>query len=59
MYIYIYIYMCVCVYVYIYVCITIQGKLMMQSCENSKNPNFRPNLGPQNLFFMGFISTSS
>ena len=29
-----------------------QGKLTMQPCENNKNPNFRPNLGPPNFFLM-------
>ena len=26
----------------------------MQPWENDKNPNFGPNLGPQNFFFMSF-----
>ena len=29
-----------------------QGKILMQPWENSKNPNFGPNLGPQEIFFM-------
>ena len=42
-----------------------KGKLMNQTWENGKNPNFGPdfglfgpNLGPPNLF-VGFTSTSS
>ena len=34
-----------------------QGKLMMQTWENVKNPNFRPNFGRQKFFLVSFTST--